>query len=101
MRATRTDTGELGESLKLLETLPGNLAETEAQYPFFVRKQIVILGEWIPVEQAVSSSPIHETYTNTAERKQCTGSPLYMSHCSMGRNADCVLRSHLQSIRPI
>lgn len=62
MRATRTDTGELGESLKLLETLPGNLARDRGSVSFFVHKQIVILGEWIPVEQAVSSSPIHETH---------------------------------------
>lgn len=47
---------ELGESLKLLETLRGDLAETEAQNPL-IHEQIAILGKYgVPAEQTVSSS---------------------------------------------
>uniref|UniRef100_A0A4W6ECP9 Dynein axonemal heavy chain 2 n=1 Tax=Lates calcarifer TaxID=8187 RepID=A0A4W6ECP9_LATCA len=44
---------ELGESLKLLETLQGDLAKTEAQIPL-IHEQFAILDKYeVPVEQAV------------------------------------------------
>lgn len=61
---------ELGESLKLLETLRGDLAKTEAQNPL-IHEQIAILGKYeVLVEQAVSNSLInknvhtHTVYSN-------------------------------------
>lgn len=47
---------ELGDSLKLLETLQVNLAKTEAQIPL-IHEQFGILDKYeVPVEQAVSTS---------------------------------------------
>ncbi|XP_028992315.1 dynein axonemal heavy chain 2 isoform X2 [Betta splendens] len=46
---------ELGDSLKLLETLQGNLARTEAQIPL-IHDQFAILDKYeVPVEQAVQN----------------------------------------------
>lgn len=55
---------ELGESLKLLETLQGDLSKTEAQIPL-IHEQFAILDKYeVPVEQAVSTSLINKTYTH-------------------------------------
>lgn len=51
---------ELGESLKLLKTLQGDLAKTEAQIPL-IHEQFAILGKYeVSVEQAVSTSLINK-----------------------------------------
>lgn len=48
---------ELSGNLKLLETLQGNLAKTEAQIPL-IHEQFSILDKYeVPVEQAVSTLP--------------------------------------------
>lgn len=49
---------ELSESVKLLETLQGDLSKTEAQIPL-IHEQFAILDKYeVPVEQAVSTSLI-------------------------------------------
>lgn len=47
---------ELGESLKLLESLQGDLAKTEAQNPLIHEQIAILLKCEVPVEEAVSSS---------------------------------------------
>lgn len=56
---------ELSESLKLLESLQGDLAKTEAQIPL-IHEQFTILDKYeVPVEQAVSTSLSSQTYRTT------------------------------------
>lgn len=51
---------ELAESLKVLETLQGDLAKTEAQIPL-IHDQFAILDKYeVSVEQTVSTSLINE-----------------------------------------
>lgn len=55
---------ELGKSLKLLTTLKGDLAKTEAQIPL-IHDQFAILDKYeVPVEQTVSTSLIKRIYTH-------------------------------------
>ena len=50
--------GELSASLKLLETLKGDMAKTEAQIPL-IHEQFALLEKYeVPVEQEVSTSLI-------------------------------------------
>lgn len=59
---------ELGDSLKLLETLQVNVAKTEAQIPL-IHEQFAILDKYeVPVEQAVSTScNSTQIYTHTQQ----------------------------------
>lgn len=62
---------ELSESLKLLVTLQGDLAKTEAQIPL-IHEQFAILDKYeVPVEQAVSTLLINkQIYTYTVNTIQ-------------------------------
>eukprot|EP00064_Thunnus_orientalis_P006207 superscaffoldBa00000637_g6223 len=61
---------ELSESVKLLETLQGDLSKTEAQIPL-IHEQFAILDKYeVPVEQAVSTSLIIQQTLITQDNVQ-------------------------------
>ena len=61
---------ELAESLRLLETLQGDLTKTQAQIPL-IHEQFAILDKYeVPVEQAVRTLLIHSQIYTHIQRTQ-------------------------------
>lgn len=75
---------ELGESLKLLETLQGDLPRTKALIPL-IHDQFAVLDKYdIDVEQDVSTSLMHKHIRIYSQAETWTGLLIFNLYCDCG-----------------